>query len=236
MALRRTSKHGFLPYDQAQYPFALNPYTRIKASNSVHVQDKRSRICWWCTWPARRASWSCLLTPKFARYRCTIATRRQRPPARPASPSRIHTAPGTPRRICVWPCRPSCTTATPTKPSSRTLWTGNTKAAATSKVIPRSCTLSFKTELKTFKPRDLSPSRDYQPRLHPPLSKVFGSPRYYRLFRSFQQNWKFQNETLRGFRLNWPSWVNFEKLIVEMIFLRTLEINWKLIANVIFSN
>ena len=110
-----------LPYDQARYPFALNPYTRIKASNSVHVQGKRSRICWWCTWPARRASWSCLLTPKFARYRCTIATRRQRPPARPASPSRIHIAPGTPRRICVWPCRPSCTTATPTKPSSRTL-------------------------------------------------------------------------------------------------------------------
>lgn len=113
----------------------LIPTRELKRPIPFHVQGKRSRICWWCTWPARRASWSCLLTPKFARYRCTIATRRQRPPARPASRSRIHIVPGTPRRICVWPCRPSCTTATPTKPSSRTLWTGNTKAAATSKVI-----------------------------------------------------------------------------------------------------
>lgn len=107
-------------------------YPRLILTDHSYIQDKRSKTCWWSTWQARRANWSCSPTPKFAQYPFTIATHQQPPPAGLAWLFRIHIAPGTPRRTSVWPCRRSSTTATPTKPCSRTLRPGSIRAAATS--------------------------------------------------------------------------------------------------------
>lgn len=78
-------------------------YPRLILTDHSYIQDKRSKTCWWSTWQARRANWSCSPTPKFAQYPFTIATHQQPPPAGLAWLFRIdpHCAWDATKNLCV---------------------------------------------------------------------------------------------------------------------------------------